>query len=58
MLLTKDVCLYCLFFFFIKALYYELFTFKHLCSVYRRGTVIVKDSNKSDWLYIIVSVSK
>lgn len=23
----------------------------------RRGTVIVKDSNKSDWLYVIVSVS-
>ena len=24
----------------------------------RRGTVIVKDSNKSDWLYVIVSVSQ
>ena len=27
-------------------------------SYYRRGSVLIKDSNNSDWLYIVKSVSK
>ena len=47
-------------FLFLSPLFAQIFLTGFFFSLvsYRRGTVIVKDSNKSDWLYIIVSVSK